>query len=684
MDGFLFPIGVFPLFLSSVFRPRNTRPVGLIEAKSVGSLPNSRPNVYYPSNRPPLSVSPLVKLPIGAIEPRGWLLSQLKLMKDGLTGRLAEISPFLKDDSGWLLPKNTGGEEVPYWLRGYADLGYLLKDPTINKQSERWFTAILRSQQRDGYFGPANNRAGPDLWPNMIMLAALRSFHEATADRLVLSFMSRYFQFLFHLPVEDLLKDGRQKFRGGENLESVFWLYNRTGESYLLDLAKRLFAKTSDWVSPILSDERDRNWQESGFYQGVNIAMGFRYPAIYNQVSRDSRLLESVEKNYRELMDLYGQQPGGMFAADENIRPAKRDPRQGAETCSIVEFMASFESLLKITGDPVWADRCEEVAFNSLPAALTQDWGGLHYLTAANLISCDSSDEHDFQSSGTRLSYDARNYRCCQHNVSSGWPYFAEHLWMATADNGLAAVMYSPSVVTAILVGSTRVLISEDTDYPFGGRVVLTISLDRPSEFPLYLRIPGWAESAGISVNGIGLQGRFPGGRFVLVKKLWRHGDQVGIDFPVDLICKTWDLPERPVSVRRGPLWLSLKIDEKWKRYGGTDAWPAYEILPASPWNYALIIDKRGLKESLRTVSVTSLPYQPFSADAAPLRVTVKAKRIPRWRTEGKMAGTVPDSPVAAGGKADLVELIPMGCARLRISSFPTAGKGRSRKKPAP
>src|SRR5512136_984826 len=475
---------ILALFLALVFLQSRvgsfTEPAAPPEATTVVLPPASAPNGSYPSNRAPLNPSPLVKLPLGNIEPRGWLMAQLQLMRDGLTGRLAEVSRFLGDDSGWITLKGKGWEEMPYWLKGYGDLGYLLKDAAMRKETERWLVQAFKSQARDGYFGPADNRTANDLWPNMVMLSALQSFYEATGDRRVLSLMSRFFQYEFHLPAEELLPGSWQKLRGGENLESVYWLFNRTGESFLLDFARRLFARTADWTSPILSAERDARWTESSFYHGVNIAMGFRYPAIAYQQSRDRRLLEAVERNYRQVIDRYGRQPGGLFGADENIRPGKDDPRQGGETCTMVEFMASFESLLKISGDPAWADRAEEIAFNSLPASMTPDLKGLHYLTAANLISCDSSGDHDFQNTGTLVSYDPWSYRCCQHNVAFGWPFFAEHLWMASADNGLVAALYAPSTVTAKVAEGAEVTVTEETDYPFEDEIRLTVACERP------------------------------------------------------------------------------------------------------------------------------------------------------------------------------------------------------------
>jgi DUF1680 family protein len=642
------------------------------EASTTSVPPSAVPNLHYPSNRPPLAVSPLVKLPIGAVEPRGWLMAQLQLMRDGFTGRLAELSPFLGEDSGWMTLKGRGWEEMPYWLKGYGDLGYILKDAAIRKETERWLTQAFKSQDRDGYFGPADNRAGPDLWPNMVMLAALQSFYEATGDRRVLQLMSRYFQYQFHLPAADLLPGSWQKLRGGENLESVYWLYNRTGQKFLLDLAKRLYERTADWTSPILTPERDRGRVESSFYHGVNIAMGFRQPAVYYQQVRERRFIEAVERNYRQVMDRYGRQPGGMFGADENIRPGKEDPKQGAETCSMVEFMASFESLLKITGDTVWADRAEEVAFNSLPASMTPDLKGLHYLTAPNLIACDRSGEHDFQNSGTLLSFDPWSYRCCQHNVAFGWPYFAEHLWLATADNGLAAVLYAPSAVRAKVADGTEVLISEETSYPFDDQIQFTVSCERPIDFPLYLRLPGWAGKIGVTLNGRPVDGDFGGGGYVVLRRLWRHGDQVRLEFAPAVEIVTWPSIRGAVSVRRGPLWFALRIGEEWRRYGGTDAWPAYEVLPTTPWNYGLVLGgEQGEKLGVRLAARQAPSYQPWTPDAAPVRLVAKARRVPGWKEEGRMVGLVPASPAAGEGPVEEVELIPMGCARLRISSFP-------------
>jgi len=118
-----------------------------------------------------------------------------------------------------------------------------------------------------------------------------------------------------------------------------------------------------------------------------------------------------------------------------------------------------------------------------------------------------------------------------------------------------------------------------------------------------------------------------------------------------------------------GPLWYSLKIGERWQRYGGTEAWPATEVLPTTPWNYGLVLEGPGV--SVRLASRNAPPFQPFALEAAPIVLKAMARRVPGWTAEGRMAGPVPASPAKGAGPVEEIELVPMGCARLRISVFP-------------
>jgi len=494
------------------------------DIRCLKELPTEGGNAHYVGNRAPLSPSPLMKLPVGSITPKGWLRAQLQLMTDGMTGRLREISEWLRDDSGWLTMKKRGWEEEPYWLKGFGDLGYVLKDERIIKEARRWLEAALASQESDGYFGPPENKKNFDLWPNMVMLFALQSYYEFSGDERIPPFMARYFQFEKNLPRDKLLPGRWQKVRGGDNLESIYWLYNRTGDPELLEIAKIIFERTANWTEGLPTPH------------GVNITMGIRQPGVFWQQSKETQHLDAVERNYRTVMGEYGQVPGGMFAADENFREGFTGASQAAETCSIVEFMYSNESLLKITGDLNYADRCENIVFNSFPAAYTPDWKGIHYLTAPNLVQCDKGAEHVFQNKGKLVSYSPfRDYRCCQHNVGQGWPYFAEHLWMATQGNGLAAIFHAPCDVKAKVADGVEVTIHEYTRYPFGDTVEFVLESPRAVRFPLALRIPGWCESPRLSINGEAQEIKAKPQSYLIVEREWKGGDRVKLELPMKI-----------------------------------------------------------------------------------------------------------------------------------------------------
>ena len=642
---------------------------------SVVDRPNaSLCNDHYVRNRLPLQPSPLIKLPIGSIKPHGWLRKDLRLQADGFHGHLEEISPFLKKKgNAWLSPTGKGShgwEEVPYWLKGFSNCGYVLGDKRMIAEAKLWIEGAIKSQQPDGWFGPVKGRSGKDtvlkgrgdLWPNMIMCFCLQDYYSYTGDKRVIDLMTRYFRYLNEqVPTGKLLNGFWPTSRGGDLLFSVYWLYNRTGESWLLELAKKVHAGTARW------DKGIANWHN------VNIAQAFGEPATFWMQSSDPKDLQAAYRNFRTVREKYGQVPGGMFGADENARPGHNGPRQAIETCGIVEQMLSDETLLTIDGDPFWADHCENVAFNSLPAAVMADMTALRYLTAPNQpLSDANSKSPGVQNRGPMFLMSPHIDRCCQHNWGHGWPYFAEHLWMAAPGNGLAAVLYSASKVTA-KVGpgkGTTVAITEETKYPFDETVTLTVEAPAAVRFPLYLRIPSWCEAATVAIYGKAVSAQPKPGKYLVIDRKWSNGDKLTLTLAMSIAVKQWPSNHDFASVNRGPLTYSLRIGEKYVRHGGTDRWPAWEIYPTAPWNYGLVLDA---KDPPGSFTLTRRPWPksdtPFTEDNVPGMLTAKANRIPNWTLDAHgLVGPMQDSPVLSDEPTETVTLIPMGAARLRIT----------------
>jgi len=634
-------------------------------------------NSFYAGNMAPLAPSPFYKLPIGSIVPQGWLRHQLEMERDGMTGHLEEISPWLDfAKSSWADPQGRGKfgwEEMPYWLKGYGDLGYVLKDEHIEAEAKKWITAALATQREDGWFGPRELLKSldgkPDLWPHMIMLNVLQSYYEATGDPRVIEVMSGYFKWENTLPVSAFGEGYWPKLRFGDNLESIFWLYNRTGEPALLDLARKIHEGMARW------DEGVVNWHN------VNVSQGFRAGTVFWMLSRDPRHLESAERNYDEIYSKFGQFPGGGFVGDENSRPGYTDPRGGLETCGIVEMMHSFEMLTKMTGQAVWADRCEEIAFNSFPAAMTSDEKALHYVTCANQIQLDLGNKSpEIQNTGTMFSYSPSEvYRCCQHNVSHGWPYYAEELWLATPDNGLCASLYSASEVSAKVGKGETIKLTEETEYPFQDTVKFTVHAASSVKFPLYLRVPRWCDSAQVAVNGKPIRLEAKPLEFIRMDRRWRDGDTVELRMPMKLGIRHWPKNHDAVSVDYGPLSFSLEIKEKFTADKAHNAnWPDWNVYPESPWNYGLVLNEQNPAASFKLIQSNGpLAAQPFTPETTPIKLEATGRRIPNWTLDrNNVIGKLESSPVKSDQPDEKVTLIPMGAARLRVSMFPVIGSG--------
>jgi hypothetical protein len=665
----------------------------LMHTSSVAKEKENR-NSFYITNQAPLIEQPYTELPTGAIKPQGWLLEQLNIMNKGVTGHLDEVFSMIKNDNGWLGGKGDSLEATPYWLDGALPLAYLLDDQGLKDKVQKYVNWSLDTQRPSGYFGPItqyerkNNAKvekadqGDDWWPRMVMLKVLQQYYTATGDKRVPAFMTKYFQFQMQNLTDSTSLINRYieqaaNSRCQENIMVVYWLYNVTKDKFLLDLADKLYKQTypwtdwlgnRNWVMNATAQQNAENWMSR---HGVNVAMGLKTPVIYYQSKGDPKYLLALKTGFSDLMLLHGL-PNGIFSGDEDLHG--NAPTQATELCAIVETMFSLEQAIAITGDNTYMDALERMTFNALPAQTSDDYNMRQYLQMPNQVMVTGGD-YDF-SYCERLSnvFGARTgWYCCLANMHQGWVKYVSHLWYATPDNGLAALVYGPGKVTAKVGKGNTVSINEETSYPFENTINLTITLPEKDTFPISLRIPKWCTEAFISLNGIRLQ-TVKGNQVVRIEREWKNNDKLKLEFPMQVFTSNWGKNSR--AIERGPLVYALKIGEKWEKKDDQEKGEYYDISPTTPWNYGIerkVIDYPEKNSTVTNKSIVGDFY--WNQANAPIEILVSARKIPDWI----LVRNVPYQPVTKRygsytgevGATETVTLIPYGCTKLRISAFP-------------
>jgi hypothetical protein len=195
--------------------------------------------------------------------------------------------------------------------------------------------------------------------------------------------------------------------------------------------------------------------------------------------------------------------------------------------------------------------------------------------------------------------------------------------------------------------------------------------------FPIYLRIPSWCQLPQIKINGQAIDVDAKPINFVRLQRHWQSGDNIDVVLPMDVELKRWPENKNAVSIQRGPITYSLRIGEEYRRAGGSDRWPEWEILPTSAWNYGLVISESDPAASFE-LATREWPTddQPFTLEGTPVELRAQAKRIPEWKlNEQGLVEPLPSGPVRSVEAVETVTLVPMGAARLRISAFPVIGE---------
>lgn len=584
---------------------------------------------------------------------------QLEIQAKGLGGNLDKIWPDVRD-SAWIGGEREGWERVPYWLDGFIPLAYLLENEDMISRAKKYIDAILDAQNADGWICPCaiDERGSYDTWAVQLIAKVLVVYYECSKDERIPGVIYKILKNYY-----DLLKSGTiklfewGKFRWFEAFISIKFTYDIYKEEWLKDLAKILEEQGADYTSFVELWKRPLNlWRFETHI--VNLAMMLKAEAV----SCDLLGAEYSDKAeyLRNILEQYNGTVYESFTGDECLSGVS--PIQGTELCAIVEQMYSYELLYAYTGDSKWAQKLEVLAFNALPATISDDMWTHQYVQMSNQIACEKfPGKALFRTNGpdAHLFGLEPNYGCCTANFSQGWPKFALSSFMY---NGKTVIH---SVMLPCELNSEDKHIIVETNYPFENSVKYKINSE--SDFTFVVRIPSFAKNVranGKPVSGDELIFSIESGKDV---EIW-------IDFETEA-----HLQKRPNglhTVQCGSLLFSIPIPyetvkHEYESNGVERKYPYcdYELLPQAPWNYGYCSNAFSVKRNV----VDAIQ---FSSEKPPVVIKAKVKKIDWGLEDGyeKVCAKVPQSLEPISEEQE-IELFPYGCAKLRMTELPLLGK---------
>lgn len=589
------------------------------------------------------------------IKPSGWLKKQLEVQAAGLNGNLHKIWPDIRD-SAWIGGTSEGWERVPYWLDGFVPLAYLLEDEELIATAKKYMDAIVSFQKEDGWLCPCDDdkRATYDTWAVLLLSKVLTVYYECSKDEkipdVLYKMLKNYYQ---------LLKDGSiklfewGKYRWYEGFIAIEFLYKRCNEEWLLELARLLKEQGMDYHTVYDLWKRPLNiWKLDTHI--VNVNMTFKHEAVSCDLLGEEYTNDAEEMH--AFLTKYNGMATGAFTGDECLSGVS--PIQGAELCSVVELMYCYEHLFAYSGDNKWAERLEMLAFNALPAAISDDMWSHQYDQQSNQIACMRFPGRPIFRTNN---YEANvfglepNFGCCTANFGQGWPKLA-----------VSAFMHSENTVINVLPIPTEFKtenkrISIETDYPFNNSFKYTV--EAKEGFCFKIRVPSFAKNLCVD------------GKAVEADELCfdiSAGEKREITVSYNVVPEYEKRPYDLNTVKYGSLLFSLPIKYRknmieYELNGVERKFPYcdYEYIPESDWNFAYCGD--GL-----TVEPREISDIPFSSQNPPIVIKTNVQKIDWGCQDGYeiVCAKIPESRKAIGEKQE-IELHPYGCAKLRMTELP-------------
>jgi DUF1680 family protein len=470
--------------------------------------------------------------------------------------------------------------DVGKWIEAAAYSLHHCRDPETEAQVDAIVEDFGKAQLPDGYLDCwyigreadrrwSNLRDNHELLNAGHMLEGAIAYFEVTGKRRWLDIMERY---LDH--IRDVFGPGpgqKPGYDGHEEIElALVKLYRLTGEKKHLDLAT-FFINERGRQNPHFFDverkERSakgwdtqpptQNYEYSQTHKPVReqtqvVGHAVRAMHLYTAMAdlalelRDEGLTRACEALWRDLTESKLYVTGGIGPAAHNEGFTTRFdlPNQTAyaETCASIGLVLWAQRMLHLKMDGRYADVMELALFNGALAGLSRD-GKRYFYT------------NPLESDGTASRWEWHTCPCCTTNIARLIGSVAGH-FVSSAPDGIAFHLYG-GVSTTCQIAGRNVRFSEKSSYPWSGDIAISVSVERPVEFDVRLRVPGWCESHSLFVNGNRV-GTSPVDGYLTIKREWKGGDEIrlSLEMPVERLYANPAViaDAGRVALKRGPL----------------------------------------------------------------------------------------------------------------------------------
>ncbi len=484
------------------------------------------------------------------------------------------------------------------WLEAACHVYGATHDPELDRLLDEIITVIAQVQREDGYIHTpvliASRAAEASVPPG----AAHREFHERlhfetynmghlmtaacahhaiTGKTSLLDVARKAADFLadyYRRAAPELARNAICP----SHYMGVIDLYRATGEPRYLDLAKALVEIRS--LVQGGDDNQDRlPFRAQEHVVGHAVRANYLYAGVADVYAEtgDATLLAPLEKLWNDLAAhkvyltggcgaLYdGASPDGSTEQEQITRVhqaygrAYQLPNATAhnETCANIGNLLWSWRMLNLSGEARYADMMELALYNSVLSGISLDGRRFFYTNPLRKV---NGLPFELRWSRTREEY--ISCFCCPPNVVRTIAQVGGYAYGVSVE-GAWVHLYGSSEADLELSGGERVRLRQETDYPFGGAIAITVEAVAGQPFAVYLRIPGWAAGASLWVNGEPQPGSLKPGTYRRVERLWAPGDRIDLvlDMAPELV-EAHPLVEELrglAAVRRGPLVYCLE-----------------------------------------------------------------------------------------------------------------------------